>query len=134
MQNALQPTGMNRIRTLIVDDCELLLIKLREMLGTFPEIEIVAEAANGEEALRKSQVAQPQLVIMDVQMPVMDGFEAARRFEMQFPDTEVILTSAFGSADLYVLPQLKSVRFARKSRLWDSLPKLLLEIFPQEKQ
>ncbi len=79
MQNALQPTGMNRIRTLIVDDCELLLIKLREMLGTFPEIEIVAEAANGEEALRKSQVAQPQLVIMDVQMPVMDGFEAARR-------------------------------------------------------
>jgi len=69
-----------RVRTMIIDDEELARIRLRKLLQTYePEIEIVGEAANGNEAVRNIIAAEPDLIFLDVQMPGCDGFEVVRR-------------------------------------------------------
>jgi two-component system LytT family response regulator len=66
------------LRTLIVDDEPIARQVLREQLETFPDVEIVGEAADGEEALRTIRKHKPDLVFLDLQMPVMGGFEVVR--------------------------------------------------------
>src|ERR1700736_5597549 len=66
------------MKTLIVDDEPIARRVLREELELFPEVEIVAEAENGREALQKITELQPDLVFLDLQMPVMGGFEVVR--------------------------------------------------------
>jgi two-component system LytT family response regulator len=71
----------NPIRTLIVDDEPIARRVLREELGIFPEISIVGEAEDGMRALEKIKEMEPDLVFLDLQMPVMGGFEVVRRLE-----------------------------------------------------
>jgi CheY-like chemotaxis protein len=122
-----------KIRALIVDDSPLMIAKLRELLATLPQVEIVAEAVNGEEALRQAKHVRPDFVVMDIQMPVMGGFEAARKMEILVPGVFIVLTSAFSPFEPARLPPSKSVEFASKSRLWDLLPRLLSARFPDHK-
>ncbi|MEF2279277.1 response regulator transcription factor [Deinococcus sp. YIM 134068] len=82
------------VRVLLVDDHAVVRHGLRLFLGLDPSIEVVGEAANGEEALAQAEVLRPQVVVMDLMMPVMDGIQATRLLRRQHPDTEVIaLTS-----------------------------------------
>jgi two-component system, LytTR family, response regulator len=67
--------GDKKIRTVIVDDEELARQMLREFLSTHPEIEIVAECANGFEAVKAATEMKPDLLFLDIQMPKLDGFE-----------------------------------------------------------
>ncbi|MDV6374685.1 response regulator transcription factor [Deinococcus arenicola] len=82
------------VRVLLVDDHAVVRQGLRLFLGLDPDIEVVGEAGNGEEALAEAQRLAPDVVVMDLMMPVMDGITATRALRRALPDTEVIaLTS-----------------------------------------
>lgn len=68
-----------RWRVLIADDHPIVRDGLRSILGVLPDFELVAEATTGEEAVDKAQTAQPDVVVMDLHMPALDGVEATRR-------------------------------------------------------
>jgi DNA-binding NarL/FixJ family response regulator len=82
------------IRTLIADDHGIVRQGLRMYLGSDPEIEIIGEARDGAEALKLAHQLHPDVVLMDLLMPVMDGIAATSAIRRELPDTEVVaLTS-----------------------------------------
>lgn len=82
------------IRILIADDHSVVRQGLKMFLGLDPELEIIGEAENGAEAVNKARELQPDVVLMDMLMPVMDGIAATQAIRSEMPDTEVIaLTS-----------------------------------------
>lgn len=82
------------IKLVIVDDHSVVRQGLNMFLGLDPELEVVGEAGNGEEALQVVAEQQPDVVLMDLLMPVMDGIEATRAIRSQYPSVEVLaLTS-----------------------------------------
>src|SRR6204780_3906859 len=83
-----------KIRAVIVDDEELARQVLREFLGAHPEIELVAECANGFEAVKSVTELKPDLLFLDIQMPKLDGFEV---LELIGSDLRVIFVTAFDS-------------------------------------
>ena len=83
-----------KIRVLITDDHGVVRQGLRMFLSEAPDLEVVGEARDGEEALRLARAAEPDVVLMDLLMPVMDGIEATRAIKESLPDVEVVaLTS-----------------------------------------
>ncbi|MFW8627573.1 response regulator [Deinococcus sp. ME38] len=89
-----QPSTEPTVRVLLVDDHAVVRQGLRLFLGLDPLIDVIGEAANGEEALAQVAALHPDVVIMDLMMPVMDGITATRALKRAHPDTEVIaLTS-----------------------------------------
>jgi DNA-binding NarL/FixJ family response regulator len=86
---------MNHIRVLLVDDQGLFREGLHTLLSVQPGIDVVGEAANGAEALQQVKSTQPQVVLMDLRMPVMGGVEATRRIREQFPACQVIVLTTF---------------------------------------
>ncbi len=82
------------IRLLIADDHDMLRSTLRSVLSRESDIEVVAEACNGEQALALALALSPNLVLMDIVMPVMDGMEATRRLMLQRPDMRVLAHSS----------------------------------------
>jgi DNA-binding NarL/FixJ family response regulator len=90
------------IRILTADDHHLIRAGVSSFLATEPGLEVVAEAANGEEALEKYREVQPDVVLMDLSMPVMDGLEATRAILAEFPDARiVVLTTYAGDEDIH---------------------------------
>ena len=88
------PSTEPSVRVLLVDDHAVVRQGLRLFLGLDPLIDVIGEAANGEEALAQVAALHPDVVIMDLMMPVMDGITATRALKRAHPDTEVIaLTS-----------------------------------------
>ena len=87
------------IRLLITDDHDVVRQGLRFYLRRDPEIEIVGEAADGEEAIKMARDLRPDVVLMDLLMPRMDGIEATERIRAELPDVEVVaLTSVLEDA------------------------------------
>lgn len=84
------------IRVLLVDDHELVRIGIRRLLSDVPGIEVVAEAASGEEAIELVPKLQPNVVLMDVNMPGMGGLEATRRLKRVAPDVKVLVVTVYG--------------------------------------
>ena len=90
------------IRILIVDDHGVVREGVRMYLALDPELEVVGEAANGEEALQLAREHNPDVVLMDLLMPVMDGVTATALIRRELPDTEVIaLTSVLEDQAIY---------------------------------
>ena len=79
------------IRALIVDDRPRSRNGLRALLATAAEIEVVGEAANGEQAVRQVELYQPDVVVMDVHMPVLNGLQATRLIKARWPAVKVIM-------------------------------------------
>jgi two-component system, NarL family, response regulator LiaR len=91
---------MTDIRVLIVDDVEQVRQDLHTFLTLSGGIDIVGEASNGLEAIRLVEALCPQVVLMDLEMPVMDGYEAARQIKASHPSCRVIaLTIHAGEAE-----------------------------------
>lgn len=78
------------IRVLLVDDHFLMRQELRELLKSYADITVVAEAGNGLEAVDSVQVWEPDIVVIDVNMPIMDGLEATSIIKRQYPATIII--------------------------------------------
>lgn len=84
---------MDKIRVLIADDHALFREGLRALLATLPDIEVVAEAADGETALAQVAGSQPQVVLMDINMPGLNGIEATRRILHAHPNLGIIMVT-----------------------------------------
>ena len=92
---------MNKTTILIADDHSIMRMGLKSMLNVQPDMTVVGEAANGRKAVELFGELNPDVVIMDLMMPEMDGAEATRQIRAASPDAKiVILTSFGGSADL----------------------------------
>jgi DNA-binding NarL/FixJ family response regulator len=85
---------MQPIRILIADDHALVRAGIRALVQTIPGIEVIAEAADGRDALGLMKVHQPDLVLMDISMPGLNGLEAAARATKDFPNVRVLILSA----------------------------------------
>lgn len=88
------------IRVMVVDDHAVVRSGLRMFLLAFDDIELVAEAASGEEALRLCAEARPDVVLMDMVMPGMDGADTTRELRQQYPQTQVLALTSFQSGEL----------------------------------
>lgn len=95
------------IRLLLVDDQRLLRDGLRTLLDLEPDLHVVGEAGNGQEALDAYAALRPDVVLMDVRMPLLDGVEATRRLRSQWPDARVIILTTFDD-DEYVFEGLRA--------------------------
>ncbi|MBL8956111.1 MAG: response regulator transcription factor [Myxococcaceae bacterium] len=87
------------IRVITVDDQPLYREGLATVLGTDPELEVVGEAGNGQEALELCARVRPDVVLMDLQMPVMDGVAATRSIKVKHPEARVLVLTTFDDDD-----------------------------------
>ena len=92
---------------LIADDQALVRVGLRKILDAEPELTVVGEAADGEDAITEARRLRPDLVLMDIRMPVLDGIEATRRIVRAQPATRVLILTTFG-LDGYVYDALRA--------------------------
>lgn len=91
----------NKIRLLMVDDHEIVRAGLRMLLQTQPDIEIVAEASNGREAVARARELQPDVVLMDISLPDLDGFEATQQIKRALPQTAVLALTMHESDEYF---------------------------------
>ena len=91
---------MEKIKLIIADDQILFLKGLRLLINTFDTIELVAEATNGQELLDKIKTHSPDVVLIDLKMPVMDGIEATKRIKKYYPEVKIILLSMYNDESI----------------------------------
>ncbi len=92
---------MGKLRILIVDDHGIVRAGVRSLLEGQPDIEVVGEAAGGEEAIEKALQLRPELVLMDIAMPGMNGIEATRRVKKELPDVSVLVLSMHDDEEFF---------------------------------
>ena len=92
---------------LIADDQALVRVGLRKILENEPETTVVGEAVDGEDAVAAAGRLRPDVVLMDIRMPVLDGIEATRRIVRAHPETRVLILTTFG-LDTYVYDALRA--------------------------
>lgn len=87
------------IRVVIADDHKVVRAGLEQLIGTFDDVELVGAATNGEEAVALCLRRKPDLVLLDLAMPAMDGIEATRRIRQALPETHVVAFTSFSDRD-----------------------------------
>jgi DNA-binding NarL/FixJ family response regulator len=98
---------MEKIPVVLVDDHPIVRDGLRHLLNRQPDLEVVGEAGDGEQAIDLVRGQQPRVVVMDVQMPRLDGIRATRIIHKQFPHTQVLILSGYDT-DRYVFGLLEA--------------------------
>jgi len=98
---------MQKVRVLVVDDHTIVRDGICALLGLAGDIEVVGEAANGMEALEMVRKLMPDVVLMDIAMPIMGGLEATRRIRKEFPRTRVLALTQYDDRE-YVFPVIEA--------------------------
>ena len=96
MKNAIKP-----VRVILADDHTLVRAGVRALLEKLPEVKVLGEASNGREALELVKTHKPDVVLMDITMPGLNGLEAAARMAKEFPDVRVIILSMHNNEEYY---------------------------------
>ena len=110
------------ITVLLADDHSVVRQGLRMFLGLDPDLEVVGEARDGEEAVRRTRELEPDVVLMDILMPGMDGIEATTTIRRQMPDTEVIaLTSVLEDEKVFSAIRAGAIGYLLKDTEADEL-------------
>jgi DNA-binding NarL/FixJ family response regulator len=104
------------IRILAVDDHLMFRESLAMVLGTQPDMNLVAEASNGREAVQQFRDHRPDVTLMDLQMPVMNGLEAMAAIRKEFPEAKIIILTTYES-DLEGAMKMGARAYLLKSRL-----------------
>jgi DNA-binding NarL/FixJ family response regulator len=90
---------MTQIRVLLADDHKLVRAGIRSLLERMPDMEVVAEASDGHEAIRLVEQNEPQIVLMDLAMPRLNGLEATRHLTRTFPEVRVLILSIYSDEE-----------------------------------
>ena len=112
------------LKILLVDDHEFVRMGIKALLARYPQFQVMAEAANAQEALEQSLKHRPDIIIMDIRLPGKSGIEATREIMQQLPETKVIMLTSFAEDDLlfeaiiagaagYILKQIDSKELIR---------------------
>jgi two-component system nitrate/nitrite response regulator NarL len=91
---------VSRLRVLIVEDNAPFLELIRSILGRRTDLEIIGEASDGMEAVQKSEELQPDLILLDIGLPSLNGIEAARRIRKLVPKSKIVFLSQESSPDI----------------------------------
>jgi two-component system, NarL family, nitrate/nitrite response regulator NarL len=117
------------VRVLIADDEPLFVDTIKALLAGDSRLEVVGTASNGQDAVDLVLALAPDVTLMDISMPVMDGIEATRRIREQAPDACVlVLTGSSISADVDRARQAGVAAFLTKDRLGTQLVNAILEV------
>lgn len=98
---------MQKIRVLIVDDHSIVRDGVKALVALAGDMEVVGEAASGREALEKAKALSPDVILMDLAMPVMGGLEATRRILKELPESKVLVLTQYDDKD-YVIPVIEA--------------------------
>jgi two-component system response regulator NreC len=98
---------MRKTRVLIVDDHTIVRDGISSLLALAGDIEVVGEAANGREGLEKAAKLQPDVVLMDISMPIMGGLEATRRIHKEFPEIKILILTQYDDKE-HVFPAIQA--------------------------
>ena len=90
---------MKKTRILLADDHAIMRMGLCAILGKQPDLEVVGEAEDGEEAVARTRALRPDVVIMDLMMPKLDGAAATAAIHAELPETKILILTTFGAAD-----------------------------------
>lgn len=113
---------MKTVRLLLVDDQSLFREALRTLLALQPDFEVVGEAANGEEALTLAATCRPDVILMDLRMPVMNGIEATRRLVATRADAHIVVLTTFDEdAEVFEALQAGALGYLLKACAADKL-------------
>ena len=92
-------SNANKIRILIADDHKMVRDGLAALLGMKKDLEVIGSVGNGQEAVEKALALKPNVVIMDLMMPIMDGVEATREIRKAAPTVQILVLTTFGTSD-----------------------------------
>jgi DNA-binding NarL/FixJ family response regulator len=109
---------IERVRVMVVDDQRLIREGIASLLGIQEGVEVVAMAENGQEALEKALILTPDVILMDVRMPVMDGLEATALVCQQLPACQVLMLTTFDDEEYIV----KALQLGAKGYLLKDIP------------
>ena len=120
---------MKRISVLLAEDHQIVREGFRSLLKHEPDIEVVGEAADGRQAVQLTRKLRPEVVVMDIAMPRLNGLEASRQIRKEFPETRVLFLSAH-SDDAYVeqVAVLGATGFLLKQTSSENLAKAIREV------
>jgi DNA-binding NarL/FixJ family response regulator len=116
------PTGDVRIRVVVADDHPVVRGMVRSTLQQHPHFEVVGEAENGAEAIEEVKRVRPDVVVLNVTMPLVNGFQAAREIKKQIPETAIVILSSH--ADQYFFDEAKKIgvrAYVPKSKIGQAL-------------